>query len=109
MVSLRRIDTAQASIMSGDRLNIRVATALGELTAQDVVLECVIGTENDQGLFTEHKRVPFEPAGSTDRGEEVFELNLLPPLAGLQYYKLRIYPYHQLLSNRFETGRMIWL
>jgi len=108
-VSLRRIDNAQPCIMSGESLNIRVAAVLGELTAQDVILECVIGTENEHGVFTEHKRVPFEPAGSTDRGEAVFELNLAPPLAGLQFYKLRIYPYHRLLSHRFETGRMIWL
>jgi starch phosphorylase len=68
-----------------------------------------IGTENEHGLFTEHKRIPFESAGNNDRGEAIFELNLIPPLSGLQFYKLRIYPYHRLLCHRFETGRIIWL
>lgn len=108
-VSLRRIDNAATCIMSGDSLNIRVAAILGELTAEDVIVECVIGTENEHGLFTEHKRIPFESAGDNDRGEAVFELNLVPPLSGLQIYKLRIYPHHRLLCHRFETGRIIWL
>jgi starch phosphorylase len=108
-VSLRRLDNAATCIMSGDSLNIRVAAILGELTAADVILECVIGTENEHGFFTEHKRIPFESAGTNDRGEAVFELNLAPPLSGLQLYKLRIYPHHRLLCHRFETGRMIWL
>jgi starch phosphorylase len=109
MVSLRRIDDAPGSIMSGDSLNIRVACVLGELTAEDVVLECVIGTESENGVFTERKRIPFASAGSNDRGEAIFELNLIPPLSGLQFYKLRIYPFHRLLCHRFETGHMIWL
>jgi len=39
----------------------------------------------------------------------LFSINLEPPLSGLQFYKLRLYPSHPLLAHRFETGRIIWL
>jgi starch phosphorylase len=51
----------------------------------------------------------LQAAGKADAGETTFALDLLPRLPGLQYYKLRMYPYHTLLSHPFETGCMIWL
>jgi len=27
----------------------------------------------------------------------------------LQYYKVRLFPFHPALSHRFESGYMIWL
>jgi starch phosphorylase len=108
-VSLRLAGSPGESVTSGYSIKISVAARLGELTAEDVVIECVVGTENEHGDFTAHRHVRFETIGPGDQGEILFELNLLPPLSGLQYYKIRIYPYHKLLSHRFETGCMIWL
>jgi starch phosphorylase len=39
----------------------------------------------------------------------LFVLDLDPPLPGLQHYQIRMYPHHDCLSHRFETGCMIWL
>lgn len=108
-VSLRRIDNQSDSIMSGDSLNIEVAVQLGELTADDVILECVFGTENEHGIFTACKHVRFDTTGTNAEGEALFNIKLVPPLSGLQFYKMRLYPVHHLLSHPFETGRMIWL
>jgi len=108
-VSLRRVDNSPRSIMSGESLRIEVAARLGDLTAQDVVLECVIGSENEHGVFTAREHVRFNTSGHNNQGEALFELDLAPPLPGLQFYKLRIYPCHPLLSHPFETGRLIWL
>jgi starch phosphorylase len=33
----------------------------------------------------------------------------VPEIAGLQYYKLRMYPYNESLSHPFELGCMIWI
>ncbi|MFL6622517.1 MAG: hypothetical protein ACJ8NR_07860 [Sulfurifustis sp.] len=38
-----------------------------------------------------------------------FQLDLMPPLPGLQYYRIRMVPFHPCLVNRFETGYMLWL
>jgi starch phosphorylase len=37
-----------------------------------------------------------------------FQIELSPEIAGLQYYKLRMYPFHHALSHPFEVGCMIW-
>jgi starch phosphorylase len=108
-VSLRRIDNQSDSIMSGDSLNIEVAVQLGKLTADDVILECVFGTENEHGIFSACKHVRFDTTGTSAAGEALFNIKLVPPLSGLQFYKMRLYPFHHLLSHPFETGRMIWL
>ena len=108
-VTLRRVDDSDDAIISGSSLMIKVATRLGELTPNDVIVECLIGTQNAHTDFSVHQTLQFEAAGSNDKGEALFQLDLLPPLSGLQFYKIRIYPFHRLLSHRFETGHMIWL
>jgi starch phosphorylase len=108
-VSLRRTDETRTWLMSGDSLKIEVAVTLGELTADDVVLECIIGTNTEHDTFVEREHIRLKSAGTTPDGEAVFSIDLSPPLSGLQFYKLRLYPYHPLLSHPFETGRIIWL
>ena len=108
-VSMRRIDDAKNSLMSGDSLRIEVAANLGELTTDDVVLECIIGTESRHNQFVECEHVLLQSAGTTDNGEALFSHDLSPPLSGLQFYKLRLYPSNPLLSHPFETGHIIWL
>jgi starch phosphorylase len=108
-VSIRRIDHSVQSLVAGEKLKIQVAAKLGELGPDDVVLECLIGTETEHEAFTVRERVKLNPSGSNAEEESLFELDLSPPLSGLQFYKLRIYPNHRLLSHPFETGRMIWL
>ena len=108
-VSMRRIDYVNDSLMSGESLKIEIAAKLCELTTDDVVLECIIGTESRHNEFVECERVLLTPAGTTNTGEAVFSIDLSPPLSGLQFYKLRLYPSHPLLSHPFETGHIIWL
>jgi len=108
-VSLRRLDDARTWLMSGDNLKIQVAVKLGELTDDDVVLECIIGTNTEHDTFVEREHIRLKPSGTTQDGEVVFSIDLSPPLSGLQFYKLRLYPSHPLLSHPFETGHIIWL
>ena len=54
-------------------------------------------------------RQEFEYAGRNDAGEAIFQLDFRSELPGLQSYQIRLYPYHELLSHRFEVGRMLWL
>jgi len=108
-VRVRLLNEAPQEIMSGTTLPIRVAAYLNELSAEDVVVECLVGTETENEEFAVHDRFILTAIGQNENGETLFHLDLSPSLPGLQYYKLRIYPYHRLLSHPFETGCMLWL
>ncbi len=106
-VRMWRVDEPPRRIRHDQTLDIRVRAHLNGLDADDVTLECLVGTHED-GTTVIHERVPLaaqEPEG----GEVEFTLQLRPRLPGLQFYKLRMYPSHPLLSHPFETGCMIWL
>jgi starch phosphorylase len=44
-----------------------------------------------------------------DEGYTDFSVEVVPEIAGLQYYKLRMYPFNEALSHPFELGCMIWI
>jgi len=108
-VSMRLVEQSAQAISAGESVDIRVAAQLGALGASDVRVECLVGTENEHGDFVAGQSFDFGPAGTNDQGETLFSLNLLPPLSGFQYFKIRMYPFSPLLSHRFETGCMMWL
>lgn len=109
LVSLRRVDRPLPGIAVGERITIEVAARLGALNAADVVMECLIGRATAGNQLQVFQTVPVEPDGRIEDGETFFHLDLTPPLGGLQYYKLRLYPSHPLLTHRFEMGYMLWL
>ena len=84
------------------------------LEAKDVIVECVIGIEDEQKAFQAHSHHTLIPepdeidVDGSPKGEIVFSIDLKPNLPGLQFYKLRIYPYPPLFAHRFETGYMRW-
>lgn len=108
-ISMRRLDGGQAAVGAGERVTLTLAANLAGLKPADVRVECVVGTVDERQKFCAHKHIGFSPSGSNDKGETLFELDLEPPLPGLQHFQLRMYPHHKMLSHRFETGCMIWL
>jgi starch phosphorylase len=106
---LRRLDSPTTEVHSGNVLTFRVAATLGGLGPDDVLVECLVGTEDESGAFVRQDSHVFMPTGINEHGEQVFQLDLEPHLPGLQFYKLRMFPFHPCLCHRFETGRMIWL
>jgi starch phosphorylase len=108
-VALRRFDEVRPAVRAGEKMRIQVAAQLGDLSPRDVRLECVIGIEDEHHNFQASEYFGFTAQDKLDTGETLFVLNLDPPLPGLQLYQIRMYPWHQLLSHRFETGCMIWL
>jgi starch phosphorylase len=109
-VRLRRLDTPAQEIAAGSALPIRVAAFLNGLGPDDVLVECLVGTESESGEFIKHDTHVFSP-GPVDpaTAETEFRLDLTPRLPGLQYYRIRIMPFHPCLGNRFEAGYMLWL
>jgi starch phosphorylase len=108
-VSLRRVEDVSTEILAGESLRIRLAAQLNGLTAEDVHIECLVGTAGDGDEFSIDNRYLFEPVEQLDSGETIFELDLEPDLAGLQFYKIRMFPWHGLLAHPFEMGFMLWL
>ena len=108
-ISLRLVDKLPEAIASGRTLPISVSAQLHDLTANDVRLECVVGIEDEHGDFTAQAHFDFAAAGTGPNDETLFRLDLIPPLAGLQHYKLRMFPTHPYLSHPLEMGCMLWL
>jgi len=108
-VRMERIDTIQTQIPAGETLPIDITLHIDGLQPEDVVVECLVGDENEAGQFQprETHRLAYVGAGEDDTLR--FHLDLAPPLSGKQYYKLRAYPHHELLSHPFEMGYMLWI
>ena len=113
-VTLRQLDEFTAHITSGTTLPISVAVNLKDLTANDIKVECLVGTQDQENNFLLDSHFYLEPDGDTSKektkdNETIFCLDLESKIPGLQYFKIRIYPYNELLSHRFDTGCMKWL
>ena len=68
------------------------------------------------GYFTNREKLRnlhhyrFEATGAMTRtAESVFALELQPEQCGKLEYRIRIYPYHEMLTQPFELGMMRWL
>jgi starch phosphorylase len=108
-VRMRRLDTPNQEIATGNAVPIRVAVHLNGLAPDDVLMRCLVGTEAENGDFVVHDSYVFTPETVNDKDETIFKLDLHPRLPGLQYYKIRLYPFHPTLPHQFEMGYMLWL
>lgn len=91
----------------GTPLSMRAVVELGELTADQVVVQAVYGRVDDAGEITPAGLVDLEPA--TDAGAEgadgvVFEGTVPLDLAGAFGYTVRVLPSHALLATPAELG-----
>jgi len=108
-VHLRIVDPPPGKLDAGQKLPLRVAADLNGLDAGDVLVECMVGIDGENGEFIVRDRQIFTPEAEKQGNESFFRLDLEPRLSGLQYFKIRMYPFHQTLVHRFETGLMLWL
>ncbi|MEJ2553455.1 MAG: alpha-glucan family phosphorylase, partial [Gammaproteobacteria bacterium] len=108
-VTARRIESTPLQIMAEEILPLEVAVKLNGLSADDISMECLVGSPSEANEFVVHSSHLFRPVESGHGEETFYRLDLQPPLPGLQYYKIRIYPSHPLLSHRFEMGCMLWI
>lgn len=108
-VSMQLVDKVPTEIKYHEALPITVSAVLNGLSQDDVVVECLLGYEEDDGRFKLHGRYSLEPESRAGSELSYFSLQLHPDNSGLQYYRIRMYPCHPLLSHPFEMGCMIWL
>jgi starch phosphorylase len=108
-VKLRRVDGGSAQIAAGRSLPVRVAATLNGLEPDDILIECLVGVDGENGEFVLRDRQVFTPGERSESGETMYTLDLLPRLPGLLAYKIRLFPFHPALAHRFEAGYMLWL
>ena len=85
-----------------------ITTALEGAMLGHVRLECLFGRGEPGGELDVQQVAELLPGESDGRYTE-FGIEVAPALAGLQYYKLRMYPWNAALSHPFELGCMIWI
>jgi hypothetical protein len=66
------------------------------------------------GEFIAQKRIPFTLVDRNPEGETLYQCDLFDSdescsAGGLQHFKIRVFPSHELLCHPFECGRMLWL
>jgi len=109
-VRLRRLDTPKRNIAFGQGVKLEVGVFLNRLKPEDVVVELLIGRQTRDERLRELRGYRFEWEGvMTDQGEHRFALEITPEMCGRLEYRVRIYPFHELLTYPFEMGMMLWL
>ena len=107
-VSMQLMLQPPAHLYHDDKIGLRVQVELNGLQAADVRLECLLGSTDADGEFVVSQKAELTTTGGDDHSTE-FGIELVPEIAGLQYYKLRMYPYNEALSHPFELGCMLWV
>jgi len=108
LVNIQRVDHGAEQITDGQSLPIQVRAYLDGLEAGDVVVECMVGTLADNDKLQVREIFHFSYNGVQGDFHE-YKLDLKPHSSGLNHYKIRMYPYHPLLSHPFELGFMLWI
>lgn len=93
----------------GEALELRVEVGLNGLEPDDVVVECLLGEQQEDGNFVLRDSLTLTPDTNLPGGAVTYRLALRPGTTGLQHFRIRAYPHHPLLAHRFETGCMTWL
>jgi starch phosphorylase len=108
-VSLRRLDDPKKRISFGDTVQLQVAVQLNGLKPEDVVVELLVARASKAGMSEmQHFAFKFDSV-SKESGEKNFTLDLTPELCGKLHYRVRVYPWNELLTHPYETGLMVWL
>jgi starch phosphorylase len=109
-VRLSRLDTPSKSIAFGEGVKVELGVQLNGLKPEDVVVELLIGRQREKRELRDARHYRFEWEGvMTDQGEHRFALEITPEMCGKLEYRIRVYPYHPLLTHPFEMGMMRWL
>src|SRR5437016_14300548 len=109
-VQLRRLDKPAERLQFGQPLRIELGVKLNGLVPDDVMVEMLMSSPDHDAHETPRQRHRFAPEGKEiAAGEQRFVVELTPEFCGRVDYRIRAYPWHELLAHPFELGLMIWL
>lgn len=107
-VSIRRLDDPRRRITFGEGIELKVSVDLNGLSPEDVRVELLIGRVAKDDEDTKLAAYKFQAVSCSDKACD-FALTLTPELCGRLIYRIRVYPYHELLTHPYEMGLMLWL
>lgn len=107
-VAMRRVDVPQSRLKFGQSFALEVVVALNGLAPEDIVVELLLSTPEYESTEIAPHQYRFKPEGATGDGRQRYLLALAPEACGRLDYRIRAYPWHELLAHRFELGLMIW-
>ena len=108
-VSIQCISEKPKAVIQGQDFSIKVLAKLNGLSSKDVIVECVMSDVDTQDMFEKYNTYKFSADGPMLSKEQTFKLVLSPEVSGIQYMKIRMYPYHEHLCHPFELGCMAWV
>ncbi|HTT06528.1 MAG TPA: hypothetical protein VMF64_14720, partial [Steroidobacteraceae bacterium] len=118
-VSLRYLSELPRELPRAGALSLTVAATLNGLAPEDVRVEFVAQrvlprARQESPLLASYRaadrpdeiwRAPLRPTGKTDaEGASLYELTAAPQDSGQYSIEIRIYPWHELLTQPFELG-----
>jgi len=105
---IRRLDSAASRTWFGQALRIEVAVFLNGLEPGDVRVELRLNPAGGEAAASTGRF--FVHAGAlAETGEHRYVLDFAPESCGKFDYRIRMYPFHELLTHRLETGLMLWV
>jgi starch phosphorylase len=108
-VALRRVDVPKLRLQFGQGLRLELVATLNGLAPEDVVVELLLGVPEYESIEQKPRQYRFAAVGTVDGGEKQrYVLDLAPEICGRLDYRIRAYPWHELLAHPFELGLMIW-
>lgn len=123
-VHIRQIELPQKQIDYGENITVKVAVRLNNLQPQDIAVELLLfrkvyhpevlvtrstntGESLSNALTVAYKFEPEKPL--PDTGEYLYNLTFKPDLCGGLSYQVRVFPFHELLTDPHEMGMMRWV
>ncbi len=108
-LALRRVALPAERNAFGEMMRFEVAADLDGLSPGDVKIELLLGRPAGGQRPQRANAHVFQHAGRLDSNEYLFTLDLTPEYCGKIEYRIRMYPFHALLTHPFEMGEMLWL
>ena len=109
-VHIHCVSEKPSLVKQGESFTIDVSAKLNGLSASDVIVEAVMSEEEGKKeMFSKFQTYRFTANDTSSNDEQIFRLELKPDVSGLQFMKIRMYPYHEYLCHPFETGCMVWV
>ncbi len=101
---------AYADIASapGSKTTLEAIVRLGALKPEDVSVELYYGIIGDDGEIINGEHLPMQLCGETEGGVYKYSADLYLTTGGEYGYQFRVFPYHPLLTDKFELGLVKW-
>ncbi len=127
-VQIRQLELPTKQIAYGESISITVAVRLNNLQPGDVAVELLLSRkvyhpevfvtsqvgkterqkpETDNYLTTASYK--FKPEKPLDNGEYLYNLTFTPDFCGGLSYHIRVFPFHESLTDPHEMGMMRWV